>query len=95
MAKLVLEGGKKGFILDYKVHITCYTSSELPLAFTNAPCSVKELFIKPLLEKLNGLNIGLVVLADVQYDPNVMNAVKTFGAEVVNHTGKAPRSIIV
>ena len=41
--------GRRGFILGYKVHTACCTSSELPLAFIVEPCNQNEKrFIKPL-----------------------------------------------
>jgi len=47
---------RRGFMLGYKVHAACCTSSELPLAFTVAPCNLNEKrFTKPLLKKLKGL----------------------------------------
>ena len=33
---------RRGFILGYKVHMACCTGSELPLAFTVAPCNMNE-----------------------------------------------------
>ena len=46
--------GRRGFVLGYKVHTVCCTSSELPLAFTVEPCNVNEKhLVKPLLEKLH------------------------------------------
>jgi hypothetical protein len=78
--------GRRGFILGYKVHAACCTGSELPLAFTVAPCNMNEkLFAKPLLEKLKGLGVDFrVVLADAQYDSSkVREDVKMFGAEPV------------
>jgi len=78
--------GRRGFILGYKVHATCCTSSELPVAFTVAPCNLNEKrFTKPLLKKLKGLGIRFkTVLADAQYDSSkVREAVRMFGAEPV------------
>jgi len=44
---------RRGFILGYKVHTACCTSSELPLAFTVEPCNRNDkCSTKPLLEKL-------------------------------------------
>jgi transposase len=77
---------RRGFILGYKVHAACCTESELPVAFTVAPCNMNEkLFAKPLLEKLkeHGVNCK-AVLADAQYDSSKVRAeVKRFGAEPV------------
>ena len=78
--------GRRGFILGYKVHTTCCTSSELPLAFTVEPCNVNEkLCFKPLLEKLKGRGIVFkTVVADAQYDSaRVRNTVRGYGAEPV------------
>ena len=78
--------GRRGFILGYKVHTVCCTSSELPLAFTVAPCDMNEKrFIQPLLKKLKGLGISFkTVLADTQYDSaKVRKAVREYGADPV------------
>ena len=34
--------GKRGFILGYRVHTACCVESEMPLAFTVAPCNENE-----------------------------------------------------
>jgi hypothetical protein len=62
--------GRRGFVLGYKVHTACCTSSELPLAFIVEPCNVNEkCFIKLLLEKLKCRGVGFkTVVADAQYD---------------------------
>jgi len=78
--------GRRGFLLGYKVHTACCTSSELPLAFTVQPCNMNEKrFIKPLLKKLKGLGISFrTVLADAQYDSaRVRKTVREYGAEPV------------
>lgn len=78
--------GRRGFILGYKVHTACCTSSELPLAFTVEPCNVNEkLCFKPLLEKLKDQGVGFkTVVADAQYDSaRVRRTVKEYGAEPV------------
>jgi len=78
--------GRRGFTLGYKVHAACCVGSELPLAFTVAPCNMNEkLFIKPLLEKLRGHGICFEsVLADAQYDSaKVRETVEEYGAEPV------------
>ena len=78
--------GRRGFLLGYKVHTACCTSSELPLAFTVAPCNRNEkLFIKPLLQKLKNLDVSFnAVLADAQYDSvKVRRTVEEYGAEPV------------
>jgi len=77
---------RRGFVLGYKVHMVCCTGSELPLAFTVAPCNMNEKrFITPLLEKLMEQSICFeTVLADAQYDSsNVREAVRMLGAEPV------------
>jgi len=78
--------GRRGFILGYKVHTVCCTSSELPLAFTVQPCNLNDkLFIKPLLEKLKRQSISFkTVVADAQYDSaKVRKTVRDCGAEPV------------
>jgi hypothetical protein len=77
---------RRGFLLGYKVHAVCCTSSELPLAFMVAPCNMNEKrFAKPLLEKLKEQSICFeTVLADAQYNSSkVREDVKQFGAEPV------------
>jgi hypothetical protein len=78
--------GRRGFLLGYKVHTACCTSSELPLAFTVELCNRNDkCFIKPLLEKLKQRGVSFnTVLADAQYDSaKVRNAVREYGAEPV------------
>jgi len=78
--------GRRGFMLGYKVHTACCTSSELPLAFTVEPCNRNDkCFIKPLLEQLKSQGISFnTVLADAQYDSaKVRIAVRKHGAEPV------------
>ncbi len=68
------------------MHAACCTGSELPLAFTVAPCNINEkLFAKPLLEKLKEHGVCFeTVLADAQYDSSkVREDVRLFGAEPV------------
>jgi transposase len=86
--------GRRGFTLGYKVHTACCTSSELPLAFTVAPCNMNEKrFIKPLLEKLKRLTISFkTVLADAQYDSSkIRKTVEEYGAEPVIPYRKSSR----
>jgi len=86
--------GRKGFILGYKVHMACCTSSELPLAFTVEPCNVNEkLCFKPLLEKLKGQGVCVkTVVADAQYDSaRIRETVKEYGAEPVIPYRKSSR----
>jgi len=78
--------GRRGFLLGYKVHTACCASSELPLAFTVAPCNVNEkLCFQPLLKKLKARGIGFkTVVADAQYDSaKVRKTAKKYGAEPV------------
>lgn len=86
--------GRRGFILGYRVHTACCTSSELPLAFTVEPCNCNDkCFIKLLLEKLKQQSISFkAVLADPQYDSTkVRNAVRKYGAEPVIPYRKSSR----
>jgi len=86
--------GRRGFILGYKVHTVCCTSSELPLAFTVEPCNVNEkLCFKSLLEKLKGQGVCVkTVVADAQYDSaRVRRTVKEYGAEPVIPHRKSSR----
>ena len=54
---------RRGFTLGYKVHMACCASSELPLAFTVAPCNMNEkLFIKPLLENADGVSKHVIAI---------------------------------
>ena len=78
--------GRRGFVLGYKVHTACCTSSELPLAFTVEPCNVNDKnLVKPLLEKLHCGGISFkVVMGDAQYDSaNVRDTIMEYGAEPV------------
>ena len=86
--------GRRGFILGYKVHTACCTSSELPLAFMVEPCNMNEKrFIKLLLEKLKRRGVGFkTVVADAQYDSaKVRETVKEYGAERVIPYRKSSR----
>jgi hypothetical protein len=86
--------GRRGFILGYKVHTACCTSSELPLAFTVEPCNMNEKrFIKQLLEKLKCLGISFkTVVADAQYDSaRVRETVREYDAEPVIPYRKSSR----
>jgi len=78
--------GRRGFILGYRVHTACCADSELPIAFTVAPCNENDkVYFEPLLEKVHRLGIGFrTVLADTQYSSeNVRNAAEWFNAEPV------------
>jgi len=78
--------GKHGFILGYRVHTACCAESEMPLAFTVAPCNENDkVYFKPLLERVHGLGIRFrAVLADAQYSSSkVREAARDFGAEPV------------
>jgi len=78
--------GRRGFILGYRVHTVCCADSELPIAFTVAPCNENDkLYFEPLLEKARRLGVGFRhVVADSQYNSeNVRNAAEWLGAEPV------------
>jgi hypothetical protein len=78
--------GRRGFILGYRVHMVCCADSELPIAFTVAPCNENDkVYFEPLLEKVYRLGVGFrAVLADAQYNSvNVRNAAEWLGAEPV------------
>jgi len=62
--------GKRGFILGYRVHTACCVESEMPLAFTVAPCNENDkVYFKPLLERVHALGVKFrAVLADAQYN---------------------------
>ena len=88
--------GRRGFILGYKVHTACCTSSELPLAFTVEHCNRNDkCFVKPLLDKLKQRGISFqTVLADAQYDSaKVRDAVRESGAEPVIPYRKGSRIV--
>jgi transposase len=76
--------GRRGFILGYRVHMICCADSELPIAFTVAPCNENDkVYFEPLLEKVHRLGVRFkAVLADAQYNSvNVRNAAEWFDAE--------------
>jgi hypothetical protein len=78
--------GRRGFLLGYRAHAVCCASSELPMAFMVEPCNRNDkLFIKPLLEKLNGRGISFRTgLADAQYDSaKARKTVREYDAEPV------------
>ena len=78
--------GRRGFILGYRVHTACCAESEMPLAFTVAPCNENDkVYFKPLLEKVHSLGVRFkTVLADAQYSSSkVRAAAEEFGAEPV------------
>ena len=78
--------GRRGFILGYRVHTVCCADSELPIAFTVAPCNENDkLYFEPLLEKVHRLGVRFrAVLADAQYNSvNVRNATEWLGAEPI------------
>jgi len=86
--------GRRGFVLGFKVHTACCTSSELPLAFMVEPCNRNDkCFVKPLLKKLKAQDVSLkTVLADAQYDSvKVRDAVRECGAEPVIPYRKSSR----
>lgn len=78
--------GRRGFILGYRVHTACCADSELPIAFTVAPCNENDKVIfEPLLEKVHRLGVRFrAVLADAQYSSvNVRDAAEWLGAEPI------------
>jgi transposase len=78
--------GRRGFILGYHVHTACCVDSELPLAFTVAPCNENDkVYFKPLLERVHRLGVRFrAVLADAQYSSvNVRDAAEWLGAEPI------------
>ncbi len=78
--------GRRGFILGYRVHTACCVESEMPLAFTVAPCNENDkVYFKPLLEKVHSLGVEFkTVLADAQYNSaKVREAARAYGAEPV------------
>jgi transposase len=78
--------GKRGFILGYRVHTACCAESEMPLAFTVAPCNENDkTYFKPLLERVHNMGITFkAVVADAQYSSGkTRDAVQAYGAEPV------------
>ena len=78
--------GRRGFILGYRVHTVCCADSELPIAFTVAPCNENDkVYFEPLLERVHRLGVRFkAVLADSQYNSeNVRNAAEWLDAEPV------------
>jgi transposase len=78
--------GRRGFILGYRVHTVCCADSELPIAFTVAPCNENDkVYFEPLLERAHRLGVGFRhVVADSQYSSeNVRNAAEWLGAEPI------------
>jgi len=78
--------GRRGFILGYRVHTACCADSELPIAFTVAPCNENDkVYFEPLLERVHRIGVRFrTVLADSQYSSsNVRNAAEWFDAEPV------------
>ena len=68
------------------MHTVCCADSELPIAFTVAPCNDNDkLYFEPLLEETLRLGVGFkVVVADSQYSSeNVRNAAEWLGAEPI------------
>jgi hypothetical protein len=57
--------GRRGFILGYRVHTACCADSELPIAFTVAPCNENDkVYFEPLLERVH-----LVLELELQAHP--------------------------
>jgi transposase len=78
--------GKRGFTLGYRVHTACCAESEMPLAFTVAPCNENDkTYFRPLLERVHGLGVRFrTVLADAQYSSRrVRETARAYGAEPV------------
>jgi transposase len=78
--------GRRGFILGYRVHTACCAESEMPLAFTVAPCNENDkVYFKPLLQAVHCLGVEFkTVLADAQYNSSkVRAAAEAYGAEPV------------
>ena len=78
--------GKRGFVLGYRVHTVCCAESEMPIAFTVAPCNMNDkTYFRPLLDKVQSLGFRFrAVLADAQYSSrNVREAAEAYGAEPV------------
>jgi transposase len=76
--------GRRGFILGYRVHTASCADSELPIAFTVAPCNENDkVYFEPLLERAHRLGVVFrTVLADSQYSSvNVRDAAEWLGAE--------------
>ena len=87
--------GRRGFILGYRVHTVCCADSELPIAYTVAPCNENDkLYFEPLLEKAHRLGVGFRhVVADSQYNSeNVRNAAEWLGAEPIIPARRASRA---
>ena len=78
--------GRRGFIFGYRVHTACCAESEMPLAFTVAPCNENDkVYFKPLLQAVHALGVKFrTVLADAQYSSSkVRAAAEVYGAEPV------------
>jgi hypothetical protein len=78
--------GRRGFILGYRVHTVCCADSELPIAFTVAPCNENDkVYFEPLLERVHRLGVGFRhVVADSQINSeNVRNAAEWLRAEPI------------
>jgi transposase len=78
--------GKRGFILGYRVHTACCADSEMPLAFTVAPCNENDkVYFKPLLQAVHCLGVEFkTVLADAQYNSaRVRETARAYGAEPI------------
>jgi transposase len=78
--------GRRGFILGYRGHTACCADSELPLAFTVAPCNENDkVYFEPLLERVHRLGVCFrSVLADAQYSSvDIRDAAEWLGAEPI------------
>jgi hypothetical protein len=78
--------GKRGLLLGYRVHTVCCADSELPMAFTVAPCNENDkMYFEPLLERTRSLGVGFkTVVTNSQYNSdNVRNVAEWLGAEPI------------
>ena len=85
--------GRRGFVLGYRVHTVCCADSELPIAYTVAPCNDNDkLYFEPLLERTRRLGVGFkTVVADSQINSeNVRNAAEWLGRSRSYPFGGAP-----
>jgi len=63
--------GRRGFILGYRVHTACCAESEMPLAFTVAPCNENDKAHVQAAARKGAHSLGVefkAVLADAQYN---------------------------
>jgi len=63
--------GRRGFILGYRVHTACCAESEMPPAFTVAPCNENDKAHVQAAARKGAHSLGVefkAVLADAQYN---------------------------